>query len=121
MADKYYYMWEFVTSVTIIILVAAYIIHDRLVLRYESLDKKEMPQRLNRLNSIMMSILGILAFLGGGCWIYYIKTHRIYITEELMGFHTFVPAIIMGSIGLLLIVLGIKKHISAGDIQNNKI
>ena len=121
MADKYYYMWEFVTSVTIIILIAAYIIHDRLKLRYDSLDKKERPQRLNRLNSMMMSVLGILALLGGGSWIYYIKTHRIFITEELMGIDTFVPAIIMGSIGLLLIVLGIKKHISAGDIQNNKI
>jgi cytochrome bd-type quinol oxidase subunit 2 len=119
MADTYYYMWEFVTSVTIIILVAAYIIHDRLVLKYESLDKKEIPQRLNRLNSMMMSVLGILAFLGGGCWIYYIKTHQIFITEELMGIDTYVPAIIMGSIGLLLIVLGIKKHISAGDLQSN--
>ena len=121
MADKYYYMWEFVTSITIIILIAAYIIHDRLELNYDSLNKKEKSQQLNRLNSIMMSILGIFAFLGGGCWIYYIKTHRIYITQELMGFHTFVPAIIMGSIGLLLIILGIKKHISAGDVQNNKI
>ena len=38
MGELYYYMWEFVTSVTIIILVAAYIIHDRLKLRYEKIE-----------------------------------------------------------------------------------
>ena len=79
MADTYYYMWEFVTSVTIIILVAAYIIHDRLELRYDALDEKERTRRLNGLNSRMKLILGILAFFGGGSWIYYIKTHQIFV------------------------------------------
>ena len=95
MADNYYYMWEFVTSITIIILVAAYIINDRLKLRYDSLDEKERPRRINRTDSIMMSVLGILALFGGGGWVYYIKTHQIFISTELMGVDTFIPAIII--------------------------
>ncbi|NOY69756.1 MAG: hypothetical protein GXP53_09775 [Deltaproteobacteria bacterium] len=35
MTPMYYYMWEFFTSITIIILVIAYIVHDQLQQRKE--------------------------------------------------------------------------------------
>ena len=41
MGELYYYMWEFVTSITIIILVIAYILYDRMTIRYEKLEENE--------------------------------------------------------------------------------
>lgn len=112
MADSYYYMWEFVTSMTIIILVAAYIIHDRVRLRYAALEEKERLFKENRLNSITLLVLGALAAIGGVCWAYYANTHDIYITASLRGFHTILPGILMGIIGLILLAVGIKKYVS---------
>lgn len=114
MGELYYYMWEFVTSVTIIILVAAYIIHDRLKLRYEKLaDEAEKAFQLERLGMMTKIILGILAFVGGLGWIAYMQTHTIYISPELEGFHNLVPAIIMSVIGLLVLGGGIKTHLQS--------
>jgi len=110
MAPNYYYMWEFVTSLTIIILIAAYIIHDRIKLRYENLDEKEKIRRTIRLGGVFQLILGILAMAGGTCWIIYMKTVKIYISPELEGFHNFIPPIIMGIIGIILFIVGLKKY-----------
>ncbi len=110
MADLYYHVWVTVTSLTIIILVAAYIIYDRIALSYQSLEETEKNSRLRRLNSITMIILGGLAFIGSIYWIYYIQTHEIYITKELRGFHDIMPGIIMGGIGLITLVMGIRKR-----------
>ena len=110
MGELYYYVWEFVTSMTIIVLVAAYIIYDRMKLRYENLDEKERDLKLNRLNITTKLSLGLLATMGSLCWIYYILTHKLYISPELEGFHNLVPAIIMGIIGLILLAVSIKKH-----------
>jgi hypothetical protein len=115
MADSYYYMWEFVTSMTILILVAAYIIHDRIRLRYAALDEKERLSKENRLNSITMLVLGACAAVGGACWAYYANTHEIYITASLRGFHTILPGILMGIVGLILLAVGAKKYLSAGN------
>jgi len=35
MTDNYYYMWEFFTSITILILIAAYVINDQMKKRKE--------------------------------------------------------------------------------------
>ena len=112
MADMYYYMWEMVTSLTIIILVAAYITHDRIRLRYEKIeDEARRTQKLQQLSRITMSILGSLAVIGGGGWMLFIKTHTIYISEELMGFHTYVPPIIMAAIGIVVLSLAAKRYL----------
>jgi hypothetical protein len=110
MAPEYYYMWEFVTSMTIIILVAAYIVHDRIKQRYESLNEEEKNRRTNRLGGATQLILGVLAVVGGISWTIYMKTVKIYISPELEGFHNFVPPIIMGLIGLILLAAGGKKY-----------
>jgi len=114
MADLYFHVWVTVTSLTIIILVAAYIIYDRIALSYQSLEETEKEPRMQRLNSITMIILGFLAFTGSICWISYIQTHEIYITKELKGFHDIAPGIIMGAVGLIALVQGIRKR-AAGD------
>ncbi|MGM0452823.1 MAG: hypothetical protein ACQERN_06640 [Thermodesulfobacteriota bacterium] len=112
MADMYYYMWEMVTSLTIIILVAAYIIHDRIRLRLEKIeDEKRRTQKLEQLSQMTRSILGGLAVVGGGAWMLFIKTHTIYISEELMGFHTYVPPIIMAVIGIVVLSLAAKRYL----------
>ena len=110
MAETYYYMWEFVTSITIIILVAAYIIHDRIRLRFEKLEEPQRQQKITWLKGIAMTILGILALIGGSSWVGFILTHKIYISEELAGFHDKVPGIIMALIGLVVLFYGIKKY-----------
>lgn len=122
MAETYYYMWEFVTSITIIILVAAYIIHDRIRLRFEKLEEPERQQKITWLKGITMTILGVLAVIGGGSWVAYILTHRIYISEELAGFHDKVPGLIMALIGLVVLFYGIKKfrHPEAQAASNNQ-
>jgi formate hydrogenlyase subunit 3/multisubunit Na+/H+ antiporter MnhD subunit len=114
MADLYYHVWVTVTSLTIIILVAAYIIYDRIALSYQSLEETEKAARMQRLNSMTMIILGFLAFIGSIYWILYIQTHEIYITKELRGFHDIAPGIIMGTIGLISLAAGIRKH-AAGN------
>ena len=114
MGELYYYVWEFVTSVTIIILVAAYIIHDRLKLRYEKLDEKERDMKLEQLSMKTRLILGLLAFLGGIAWILYMETHTLYISPELEGFHNLVPAIVMSVIGLIVFGGGFQKYLKAG-------
>ncbi len=115
MGELYYYMWEFVTSVTIIILVAAYIIHDRLKLRYEKIENEaEQTAKLEKLAMMTRIILGGLAFFGGLAWIVYMQTHTIYISPELEGFHNLVPAIIMSGIGLIVFGGGFKKYIRSG-------
>jgi hypothetical protein len=110
MAPEYYYMWEFVTSLTIIILIAVYIIHDKMKQRYETLNEEEKNQRTLRLTASTQLILGILAVIGGACWVYYMKTVKIYISPELEGFHNFVPPIVMAVIGLMLLAVGAKKY-----------
>lgn len=119
MGELYYYMWEFVTSVTIIVLVAAYILHDRLKLRYEKLEDNEKTRKLDQLNQITRMTLGVMAFFGGLAWILYMKTHTIYISPELEGFHNLIPAIVMSGIGLLLVGGGIRKYLSTGN-SNDK-
>ena len=114
MADLYYHVWVTVTSLTIIILVAAYIIYDRIALSYQSLEAAEKASRMQRLNSSTMIILGFLAFIGSAYWILFIQTHEIYITKELRGFHDIAPGIIMGTIGLIALIAGIRKR-SAGS------
>ena len=115
MGELYYYVWEFVTSVTIIILVAAYIIHDRLKLRYEKLtDDAEKSAKLEQLSMKTRLILGVLAFFGGIAWIIYMETHTLYISPELEGFHNLVPAIIMSVIGLLVFGGGFQKYLKSG-------
>jgi L-asparagine transporter-like permease len=112
MGELYYYVWEFVTSVTIIILVAAYIIHDRLTLKYEKIeDEKEKNIKLEQLSIKAKIILGLLAFFGGLGWMYYMQTHTLYISPELEGFHNLIPAIIMGITGLIVFAGGVKKHL----------
>ncbi len=120
MAENYYYMWEMVTSLTIIVLVTAYILHDRLKLRYTNLDEKTRSDKVERLNGIFQSILGVLALIGGNLWIYYILTHTIYISEELMGPNTFIPPILMGIIGLTVLVIGLKKRFSDNNLRDSK-
>jgi len=110
MADLYFYVWEFVTSVTIIILVAAYIINDQLKIRYEKLGEKEKNAKLHRLGVRMRIALGTMATLGGAAWFYYIQTHTLFITKELEGPHNYYPAIIMSVIGLIVLATGIKKR-----------
>ncbi|MBS3759581.1 MAG: hypothetical protein KGY61_13075 [Desulfobacterales bacterium] len=112
MAESYYYMWEFVTSMTIIILVAAYIIHDRIKLRYQKLEEAESQRKINWLNGVTMTILGILAVLGGGSWVAYVLTHKIYISPELEGFHSKVPGLLMALIGLVVLVAGLRKYLN---------
>ena len=122
MAETYYYMWEFVTSMTIIILVAAYIIHDRIRLRFEKLEEPERQQKITWLKGVTMTILGVLALIGGSSWVAYILTHKIYISEELAGFHDKVPGIVMALIGLVVLISGIKKyrHPEEAADANNK-
>jgi hypothetical protein len=115
MGENYYYMWEFVTSVTIIILVAAYIAHDRLRLKFEKLDDAEKDLKLNRLGSMTRLILGVFASLGSIGWIVYMQTHTIFISPELEGFHNLVPPIIMGIIGLILLATGLKNYSQTGS------
>jgi hypothetical protein len=110
MAPEYYYMWEFVTSLTIIILVAAYIIHDKMKQRYETLNEDEKSWRTLRLGGATRLILGALCVAGGIGWTVYMKTVKIYISPELEGFHNFVPPIVMGVIGLILLAAGAKKY-----------
>jgi hypothetical protein len=110
MAPEYYYMWEFVTSLTIIILVAAYIIHDRIKQRYESLPEEEKNRRTLRLGGATQLILGVLCVAGGISWTVYMKTVKIYISPELEGFHNFIPPIVMGAIGLVLLAAGATKY-----------
>jgi Ni/Fe-hydrogenase subunit HybB-like protein len=113
MGELYYYVWEFVTSVTIIILVAAYIIHDRLTLKYEKFEENEKNLKLEQLSIKTKIILGLLAFFGGLAWIFYMQTHKLYISPELEGYHNLVPAIVMGLIGLIVFAGGVKKHLKA--------
>jgi len=113
MADLYFYVWEFVTSITIIVLVAAYIIHDQLKIRYEKLEEKEKSNKLHSLSVKTRVSLGILASIGGVYWFYYVQTHTLFITKELEGPHNLYPAVIMGTIGLIVLVTGIKKHYQA--------
>ena len=113
MADLYFHVWVTVTSLTIIILVAAYIIYDQLAQRYEKItDEQEKQTRRNRLKSRTMLTLGVLAAGGGAFWLYYIQTHEIYITKSLRGTHDIVPPILMAAIGLILLGLGIKNILS---------
>ncbi len=114
MGELYYYVWEFVTSVTIIILVVAYIIHDQLTLKYEKLEDDEKKRKLEQLSIKTKIILGLLAFFGGIAWIAYMQTHTLYISPELEGFHNLVPAIVMGVIGLIVFAGGIKKQLKTG-------
>ncbi len=113
MADLYFHVWVTVTSLTIIVLVAAYIIYDRFAIRYEALtDENEKEAKMQSLKSKVMTILGGLAVIGGSYWLYYIQTHEIYITKSLRGAHDIAPPIIMALIGLILLILGIKKHVT---------
>ena len=111
MGELYYYMWEFVTSITIIILVIAYIVYDRLIIRYEKLEEKEKTLKLTQLSIKAKIILGLLAFFGGIAWVIYMQTHTIYISPELEGFHNLVPAIVMSVIGLIVLGGGVKKQL----------
>ena len=115
MGELYYYMWEFVTSVTIIVLVAAYILHDRLQIRYETLDDTEKTRKQGRLNQAVRMTLGVLSFFGGLAWILFMKTHTIYISPELEGFHNLIPAVVMSAIGVILVGGGIRKYFSTGN------
>jgi len=110
MADLYFYVWEFVTSITIIVLVAAYIIHDQLKIRYEKLEEKEKNNKLHSLSVKTRVALGLLASIGGAYWFYYIQTHTLFITKELEGPHNLYPAVIMGVIGMIVLATGIKKN-----------
>jgi hypothetical protein len=110
MADLYYHVWVTVTSLTIIILVAAYIIYDRIALSYQSLEEAEKTVRMKRLNSTTRIVLGAMAVIGSAYWIYYVQTHEIYITKELRGFHDIAPGIIMGAIGLIAFIKGIRQR-----------
>ena len=111
MGELYYYVWEFVTSITIIILVAAYIIHDQLTQKYEKLEENEKNFKLEQLSIKTKIILGLLAFFGSIAWIAYMQTHTLYISPELEGFHNLVPAIVMGVIGLIVFAGGVKKQL----------
>jgi FtsH-binding integral membrane protein len=114
MGELYYYMWEFVTSITIIILVTAYIVYDRMTIRYEKLEENEKNLKLTQLSIKTKIILGLLAFFGGIAWVIFMQTHTIYISPELEGFHNLVPAIVMGVIGLIVFAGGVKKQLKAG-------
>jgi len=116
MAENYYYMWETVTSVTILVLIIAYFIYDRLRIRYEALDDGEREHLMNKLNSNTQLVLGLLAIIGSGAWMFYMKTTKIYITPELEGFHNYTPAIAMGVIGLIVFILGLKNRFAAKDM-----
>jgi len=59
-----------------------------------------------------MTILGILAVLGGGSWVAYVLTHKIYISPELEGFHSKVPGLLMALIGLVVLVAGLRKYLN---------
>lgn len=115
MGELYYYMWEFVTSVSIIVLVAAYIIYDRLKLRYEKSGDNEKSGKLDRLNQATRMVLGGIFFLGGLGWILFMQTHTIYISPELEGFHNLIPAIVMSAVGALVFGGGIRKYLSTGS------
>ncbi len=116
MADLYYHMWVTVTSLIIIVLVLAYIIHDRLSIRYEKLAEAERDLKMKRLNSNVMTTLGVLAVLGGGYWLWFLQTHEIYITKSLRGFHDEAPALIMAGIGVIMIIAGLRKKRSGGTV-----
>lgn len=118
MAALYYHVWVTVTSLTIIILVVAYIVYDRISLSYQSLEETEKAAHMQRLNSTTRIVLGVMAVVGSACWIYYVQTHEIYITKELRGFHDILPGIIMGTIGLIAFILGIRQR-SAGNGQQD--
>jgi multisubunit Na+/H+ antiporter MnhB subunit len=107
-------MWEFVTSITIIILVIAYIVYDRMTIRYEKLEENEKNLKLTQLSIKTKIIIGLLAFSGGIAWVIFMQTHTIYISPELEGFHNLVPAIVMGVIGLIVLAGGIQKYLKAG-------
>jgi len=109
MAPEYYYMWEFITSITIIILVAAYILYDQLMIRYNKLPEAERAPKILKLKRITAFILGGYALLGGLGWTWYIATHRIFITESLMGPDVYAPAGIMAIIGVFVIVKEMVK------------
>jgi MFS family permease len=117
MGELYYYMWEFVTSITIIILVIAYIVYDRLTIRYEKLEENEKNIKLSQLSIKTKIIIGLLAFFGGIAWVVFMQTHTIYISPELEGFHNLVPAIIMSLIGLILFGGGVKKQLKTGKSE----
>jgi hypothetical protein len=48
-----------------------------------------------------------------------VLTHKIYITEELAGFHDKVPGIIMALIGLVVLAAGIKKYLNPEPEQSD--
>ena len=117
MGELYYYMWEFVTSITIIILVIAYIVYDRMTIRYEKLEENEKTLKLTQLSIKTKITLGLLAFSGGIAWFIFMQTHTIYISPELEGFHNLVPAIVMGLIGLIVFAGGVKKQLKTGKSE----
>lgn len=119
MADNYYYMWEFITSVTIVVLVAAYIIHDRIRLRYDQLNETERRRKTLRLNGMTQTLLGAYAAVTGVGWIIYMQTHRIFVSPELEGFHNLVPAILMGGIGFVVLVFGLRKYWHGEDASQS--
>ncbi|MBW1892189.1 MAG: hypothetical protein JRF40_04845 [Deltaproteobacteria bacterium] len=55
MTDNYYYMWEFFTSITILILIAAYVINDQMKKRkdkaVDSPDNNTDNSTANTLNA----------------------------------------------------------------------
>ena len=116
MADAYFHMWVTVTSLVIIVLVLAYIIYDRIVIRYEKLIEQECSEKTDRLNSITMAVIGACGAFGGSWWYWYLQTHEIYITKSLRGFHDDAPALLMGIIGLFLLVIGLKRYRNLGNI-----
>ncbi|MDY6903216.1 MAG: hypothetical protein SWH61_00890 [Thermodesulfobacteriota bacterium] len=110
MADLYFLVWETVTSLTIILLVVAYIVYSRMAGPIEAIDNEdEKTARLNSLKAKTRSIVGGLFLMGGIIWLYYIQTHEIYITKSLRGPHDMAPPIIMSLIGLVLLGLGIRQ------------
>jgi len=110
MGENYYYMWETVTSITILILIAAYVIHSTIRKRYEALDEAEKNKKTVRLGGAFQLGLGLIAAAGCAFWIYYLKTVKIYISPELEGFYNYTPPIVIGIIGLILLAASAKKY-----------
>lgn len=110
MADAYFYLWEFAVSLTIIVLVAAFMIHERCNKALQTLPEGERQAKRERLHSYTLLGLGGYAMLGGLAWLICVAPRDILVSPGLYGFHVKIPGAVAALVGLFLLVLAWKKQ-----------
>lgn len=85
----------------------------------EPQPKTELPQKsqpktelLSRIG-IVLFILGIIATISGGYWVYDVKYHRLFWTAQ-QEFSAMIPGIAIGIVGFVLLVIGIYMFLTGG-------